>query len=73
MIGIKLFNWLASSAPSTAPNSAPTIPALAPCTIKDGHDLPRRQPLSLQDSHFALLLHHHHPQRGNNVEGRDGD
>ena len=34
MIGIKLFSWLANRAPSTAPSSAPTIPALAPCTIK---------------------------------------
>ncbi|MOA42829.1 hypothetical protein D3C78_1649170 [compost metagenome] len=33
IIGIKLFNWLASSVPSTAPSSAPIIPALAPWTI----------------------------------------
>ncbi|CSP85988.1 Uncharacterised protein [Shigella sonnei] len=34
IIGIRLFNWLASSAPSAAPRIAPIIPALAPCTIK---------------------------------------
>ena len=34
IIGIKLFNWLASSTPNAAPSKAPTIPALAPWTIK---------------------------------------
>ena len=62
MIGMNWFSWLANRAPSTASQRADD-PGAGPLHHKDGHNLPRRQPLGLEDRHFALLLHHHHPQR----------